>query len=541
MKIKKDFKYKSVFASKITKISNAEIKQYISTAGLEKLTPLLPKDIRIEDNPDLIGIVANAARVNIKNLNGDTITNKTAVAVAKNFVWKYVDADHKRSKILGVICNYGFSEVNSNKILTEEEVLKTEEPVNISLALLLWKIPLSDEFVELLEESCDESSDLYGNYSLSWEILFNDYDIAVGPNEVSKAKIVTDKEEKEKLKDKLQANGGTGKDGDNYVYRVIKGESENDFCLPSGVGIVESPAGRVKGLYIVNSNEANDKTSTCSSNTSSNNIELKFNCQSQEKEKTEGSLKTGVNNEDNKNNNSIKIMKINKISDITDESLKTMTANVIHDFLVESIKEGSKEYVEEKNKIEKTLSEVKANAEKEKAEKEENIKKLKEVTEKLNKIEAEIAEKKQQEAFNIRMEALDKEYDLSNEENKEFRAIIAKKIANLSDEDYKKFEEEAKVLYKEKSVAYKNEIKKKLEEAEAAKKAKEEKELKESKASTEEDKTNKEKVIDNAIDNANGTDGKIANAASAAPKNMKEKYAKAFADDQFEFVSRKGH
>jgi hypothetical protein len=655
------FKYKTIFASKITKISNPEMETYLSTASLEKLKSLMPKNVDLDKNPDLIGLVANAAVSGKKNLNGDSIANKDAVAIAKNFVWKFVDIEHKHLLVKGVICNYGFSKFGTNEIMTEEEVLKSEEPVNISLAFLLWKMTLNDDFIELLEECTDETSSSYGGLSLSWELLFNNYDIAVGSSEVSKARIVTDEKEKSELKPHLKCKGGAGRNEEGFIYRVVALKDKDDFLIPSGVGIVEDPAGNVKGLYVVENNEKEEKekaessinvneklatvdaTFAVSASDLANAIqrvgssaqdagvsldeliaiislaqqttnrggdiignslktiftriqraevldqlqslgvsakdlegnplpaakifgnlartynELKEPQKSQICELIGGVLQANILkqmfggevlglkdealnkiSQDSKNlsvtnDTRIQYMKIKSIKDITNEMLKTADASVIHDFLEDSIRQANESWKEEKGKLDKNIEDTKALASKAEADRVKAEEILQKTQEKLQAIEASIAEKQQQEAFNLRMEALNKDYSLNSDENKEFRAIIAKEIFGLSDEDYKVWGEKAKVLYKEKSVAYKQEIENKLAEAQAKVKP-EEKKKEEIKASVNEEE---KKETEKALENAEQSKAALPNSSSPAKQTMKEKYAKAFAEDQIEIVSRK--
>ena len=195
----KEFKYKSTFAGNIIKISNDEVDKYISKAGLEKLKPLLPEDVDLSKNPDFIAVVLNAAVAGRVNANGDAITNETAINTARNFVNKYVNIEHNRDRVKGVIINYGFSKFGSNDLLTEEEARSSTDPFNISLAVLLWKLTLGDKFVELLEESVDPTSSNYQKVNASWELLFSDFDIGVGTKNINESKIVTAEKEKKEL------------------------------------------------------------------------------------------------------------------------------------------------------------------------------------------------------------------------------------------------------------------------------------------------------------------------------------------------------
>src|SRR5690348_2368292 len=99
------FKYKSIFASPISKVGNVELDRYLSVANLQNLKSLMPKEIDLQNNPDLIGICLNAAVANRVNKNGDCITNETATKLAKTFLWKFCDSSHNRNRLVGTICN----------------------------------------------------------------------------------------------------------------------------------------------------------------------------------------------------------------------------------------------------------------------------------------------------------------------------------------------------------------------------------------------------------------------------------------------------
>ena len=300
MKTEKDFKYKTSFASRIQKISNTELDKYISLAGLEQLKDLMPNSVKLNGNPDLIGIALNCAVANKVNLNGDSITNETATKIVDNFIHKFVDSSHNRTRIIGCIVNSGFSTFGSNKLVSKEDVIKTNDPINISLACLLWKATLNDEFIKLLEESVDETSANYGRLSGSWELYFNEYDIAIGPSRnLSEAQIINE-EEKDKFEPYLQASGGNGKKDDKFVYRIIKGE----MLIPGGIGLVEFPAAAVKGLNIIN----NDKNIEETNKSNSNITDISQNQNN-----------SVIENDNLKNKEINKAMTIKTIKELTDE------------------------------------------------------------------------------------------------------------------------------------------------------------------------------------------------------------------------------
>lgn len=246
----KDFLYKTTFAS-IPKIisSDEENNKQLALASLEPLRGLVPPNIDFDANADAVFCTANAALANFVNKNGDSIDNTSAVQIYKNFIHKFCDLEHKRDKIIGSIINAGFSSFGDNTLLTEEDVLNTHAPVNISLAMVVWRV-LNEDFADRLIESSDETSLSYNKVSLSWELGFHSYQILLGSKNLSEAEIITDEKQIKEFSKYLQVNRGTGYTKDKIpVYRKIVGD-----MYPLGVGMVARPAANVSGVLVVDNN-----------------------------------------------------------------------------------------------------------------------------------------------------------------------------------------------------------------------------------------------------------------------------------------------
>ena len=71
----------------------------ISKASIESLRPLIPSNINLDKNIDLLAVAFNAAVVNKFNKNGDGIDSETAVAVKDYFVHKPTNIEHDRDRI----------------------------------------------------------------------------------------------------------------------------------------------------------------------------------------------------------------------------------------------------------------------------------------------------------------------------------------------------------------------------------------------------------------------------------------------------------
>ena len=422
----KNFKYHTSFSSTITRVHNADLDKYISLAGLEKLKPLMPANVNLDKNMDLIGIVANAAVAGRMNANGDSITNETAVAIAQNFINKYVDASHNREKVIGMICNYGFSKFGDSSILSNDDIQTFTDPFNISLALLLWKPVLSDEFIDLLEKTADPTSDQVNSLSLSWELFFNDYDIAVGSKNISEAKIVTDQKEKDKLESFLLSTGGKGKDKQDYIYRVIKPE----FLIPAGVGIVGNPAADVKGLEIIENEPLDNKDDTESAK-HKNEASISL---SDKKDVIETDLQDKLPKTQD--------MKITKLEDITPDFLKSAEASAtIIEFVQSKLHEAN-----EKWKTEQGLKE-KADTDKKTTETE-----LATVQANLKTIQDQINKKQAEEVFAQRMTYFDETYELEADDRK----IIGEDVKGLDDAAFTKLQDKYGILLKAKKKGLKD-------------------------------------------------------------------------------------
>ncbi|NBW29358.1 hypothetical protein EBR37_03180, partial [bacterium] len=238
-------------------------------------------------------------------------------------------------------------------------------------------------------------------------------------------------------------------------------------------------------------------------------------------------------------------MKITKIEEITDSLLSQVTASSVVDFIAEEIKKVSDQFVTEKAEKDNAVKAATEKYEAAFAEQEVLKKQLAEVNEKLSAIQAEQESKAKQEAFTLRMAALDEEFELSDED----RQVLAADIKDLDEEAFSAYKNKMSILMKEKNKAAKKaaqekmskqDIKKDLEEDVKDKGVDENKEdktgkmVKASVESTSEISTTQE-VVEQAVDNGSKASTEIPNSAPAAEPTVQEKYAKAFSLDGFEF------
>jgi hypothetical protein len=110
------YKYTTTFDNVICASSQIQDSE-ISQASIESLRSLIPNDIDLNRNIDLIGVAFNAAVVNKFNKNGDGIDSETAVAVKDYFVHKPANIEHDRDRIVGHIVSAGFSKYGEDSEL----------------------------------------------------------------------------------------------------------------------------------------------------------------------------------------------------------------------------------------------------------------------------------------------------------------------------------------------------------------------------------------------------------------------------------------
>jgi len=469
-------------------------------ASLVDIGEFVP-ELDTKKNIDLLPIAFNACVVNRANKNGDVIGAATALDIYENFINKPINVEHSRDRVIGTILTASFSEFGTDKLLTAEQAKEMNGPFNITLGGVVWKV-VNSQLADIIENSNDPTSEDYQKVSASWELGFSDYDIAVcqgGEKNIENAEIVSEPEKVAELRDALRAFGGSGalEDG-RCVYRRVTKQ-----VIPLGIGLTETPAADVKGVAVrKEENIAEEK----------------------EVEASENLENTSLSQDNNVNNNKKLVMKIESLKDINSESLKTLEASAVHEFIQEEVRKASEDFalkqkektqalesVEEQNK---TLTEDQSKLKEE----------LETVRTGLKELEAEKAAKDAQDKFNERMAAFDEEYELTEED----REVIAKDVKDLEEEDFASYQEKMKVLLKAKD-------KKALAEAKAEAEAEEEeKTAKEATASEEETKDSQEEIVDEAIDNAEVEDSAVAATTDAEEPTVYEKYKNAFDIEHFD-------
>ena len=477
----KEFPFQTIFSSEIKTLHSEEFDLNLALASLEQIGEFVP-DIDTDKDIDLLPIAFNACVANRVNRNGDVVDTPTAIAIYKNFINKPINIEHNRERVIGAILKSGFSEFGTDKPLSEEEVSKMDGPFNITLGGVLWKI-VNPRISKLVENSSDPSSEDYLSISASWELGFSNYNLVLlenGEKNISQAEIISDPESIEKYKGYLKAFGGKGSiENGKKIYRKII-----DKVVPLGVGLTETPAADVKGVLTLKETE----------NITLDNKDIKGSSQNKQN--------TVLNN---------KIMKIQNISDITDESLKEVTASAVTDFISEEIKKASDVFEAEKSKAEDL---AKASAEKfDVLSKEHEA--LKAEYEKLSaslaELQAEDQARAKQELFNVRMSEFDSEFDLSEQE----REVIASEISDLDEEAFAAYKKKMGVFLKKKMAEKeKGQVMASVQAAEVAEVA---------------------EIVEAAVDSATVEEANIPNSSTIS-ESVLDKYKKAFASDGFDIL-----
>lgn len=500
------FKYKTSFSSSIIASGEVDSPQInISKASIDSLKDIIPNDVDLEKNIDLLAVAFNAAVVNKFNRNGDGINSKSAISIIDQFKHKPTNIEHQKQKVVGHIVSASLSDFKTSEILRAEDLEDSNEPFNIALASLIYKT-VNPQFANLVEESVDPESELYHQVSASWEIGFNDFVLAVGSDNLNEAELIEDEGQIEELKGYLKALGGDGKMKDGSpVNRLIVGE-----ILPLGIGFTSNPAAEVEGLTVGLKMEKEEKQEKTKKNISQIHISNVINKKS-----------TIMDNNEILNNLVSALEEQTSSKKFSEEAVATVS-KIIND----AILQRNNSFVEEKEKLENEKAEL-AKAAEETAEK---VNQLQEELASATKRVAEMEQsQKQQEAiarFDSRMSIVEEIYEL----NDESRKVVAEELKDLdgSEESFATFQEKLQVVLKHQDKKFiaqqQEEFNSKLAEAV-------EKRLEELKS----DSKSVEEVVEEAIENVETEEVEaIANnnaESSEKELSLSEKFKKAFSED----------
>jgi len=499
------FKYTTNFSNIILASGDIDSPDLnISKASLDSLKTIIPSDVDLEKNMDLLAVAFNGAVVNSFNKNGDGIDAKSAVRILDQFKHKPTNIEHQKQKVVGHIVSAGFSSFMDNELLSPEEVEDMDEPFNIALASLIYRT-VNPQFANLVEQSVDPESEFYHQVSASWEIGFNDFVLAVGSNDLKNAEIINDENMIDELKGNLKALGGEGKMKDGSpIHRLIVGE-----IFPLGIGFTSNPAANVKGLTVSSKTEQAPTTEKKEKNISQN-------------------INSDVNNKKSiiMDNNEILNNLVSALEEkVSEKKFSEEAVATVSKIINDAILERNESFVQEKEQLETEKAELAKAAE----QNAEEVKKLREeltaATDRVTELEQ---QHKQQEAvarFDARMSVIEDAYELDEESRK----VVAHELKDLdeSEEAFASFQEKLQVVLKHQNKEF---IAKQEEEFNAKLAEAVEKRLAELKSSD----SSEEEVVEEAMDKVEAEEEVVANnnaESSEQELSLKQKFEKAFSED----------
>ena len=432
------------FEGKIREIKEEEFEAFGLSEGsiAEAAQSLLPEDFDPEQNIDVLPVVFNLAKVNEFNKNGDGIDSKTALAAVKRFINKPINIEHKKDKIVGHMINASFStrefDFKNNDI---ESYADKTEPYYINAAGLIYK-QIYPKLADAIMEASDDNDESYQSISASWELAFKEYEVAYGSNILEDSKVLTGSEKEDK-KQYLKGLGGKGQDDDGKpVNRLIVGET-----YPLGAALTRNPAAAVKGIYSDEPKEEKMESEKISLNSNKNVNADKF--------------KFIFNNMDKEQFDEL-MAKVGEsvASVVKQESEASTIGEIMRDALTdhsESWKSKVELEREAKAKAEADLSEVKEA--------------LDTTKEELETLKAEAEAKATADLFNDRMNFIDNDYDLNEQELELVTAEV--KGLESTEEAFEAYKGKLQVIFAHKLKANieakEAEIKARIEEAVASK------------------------------------------------------------------------
>ena len=491
-------KYSTIFSSEIKPIVSEERDKYLALASAIEIAQFVP-EIDTDKQVDLLPIAFNAFVANRVNRNGDVVDTETALSFYKDFKNKPINIEHNRDKVIGTILTAGFSEFGTDKALTEEEVPELEGPFNVTLGGVIWRV-VNERVASLIEDSADPSSEEYMKVSASWELGFADYNLVLlegNDKNIENGTTIENEVEIKALEDNLKALGGDGKTKDGkFVYRKVIGN-----VVPLGIGLTESPAADVKGVSTADTDEELEAQELIEENT--------FAEDNKTSQKQENNVI--IQNEE-------QIMKIESIKDITNESLKELSASAVSDFIESELKEASERFSAEQIKAEEALKDAQEKIASVSADSDKIRAELDSVTEKLGSLEVEKTEREAEALFNQRMASLDESFVLEDED----RQVLAEQVKSLDEEGWESFSKRMNVLLREKS----REV--------LAKKEEEQKSAEVEEKSAEESKASGDDVVEDAIDRGEEDSEVVPASTQASEASTYDKYKDAFSVEQFD-------
>lgn len=384
----------------------------------------IPEDVLNEENFDVLITVLHAGFVNKLNANDEGISASTAAKIAKKFRFKPQNLEHSKKEVVGVTLDYAWAD-ESGKILeiSDDEVAKSEEVLSLVLIGAVWKY-VNPKLAQSLFAAAQEGPQQH-SIGASWEIVFDNYVILKGSRTIhgEGAEIISDPDEIKRLKPHLKKFKGTGfdpKDG-KMIGRIIHDE-KTENVLPVAIGYTLNPASNFKGIEVVDFTTEKDPEEVEYSKAKTSFLEKSAASICVKQKKQEENTKNVVIP------NNIKfVMKIKELKQLIDLLPEESRASA-SEFVSEQLKIKAEEFEQQLGKKDKELSEAT-----------EQLGKLQTsvqtLTQELDQIKEESKAREAQEKFDLRMGAIDDEFQLSEDD----QALVASEIKGLNDESYDKW------------------------------------------------------------------------------------------------------
>tara|TARA_Y100000593_G_scaffold11873_1_gene21630 strand:- start:7758 stop:9383 length:1626 start_codon:yes stop_codon:yes gene_type:complete len=507
----------------------------ISEASLDHLRPLIPPEVDLSKNIDLLGVAFNAAVVNKFNKNGDGIDTATALEIKDYFINKPTNIEHQKEKVVGHIISSSFSDHKTSELISPEEAQDITAPFNIALGALVYKV-VNPAFAKMLENT-DEGEEFHNIISASWEIGFNDYYIALGSDDLSEAEVVTDKNQISELSKYLKAYDGEGKmDDGTLVHRLVVGE-----IYPLGIGFTSNPAAEVEGVLVENERPIKVKMDQEDAVTQEK-IEIQNRDFYTKNKKMKKNSSLSGENDVNKSNTLIMDTQdlLKQIEGLLSEKVGESqhfeeTVASVSKVMMDAIKEKDEQWRQAKADKENAEVEAKERHDALSGEMEELKEKLVATEKQLGELAEEKRLREAKDRFNSRMAAVTEAFELNDEDLR----IVASELSELeaADEAFTQYQERISVMWQHKTKAYLNEQEElfnaRLEE-EVNKRLST---LSESTASTAEAEEQEaveevlEEVLENVEEEASAALTNNNEAAAAEEPTLREKFNQAFSKE----------
>jgi hypothetical protein len=501
---------RTTFESEIISASSWKDSE-ISRASLEGLRGLIPEEVDLQKNPDLISIAFNGSVANLCNKNDDCVGTAESIILAQTAFHKSLNLEHKSEKIIGHLITSGFSTFGDNKILTEDEAREMVEPFNVSFGAVVYR-KIYPELGNLIMSSTDPKHKFYKKISSSFEVAFNEFHIAIGSDKLHEAEIVSDPKKIAELRKYLRKYGGSGQTPQGEkIYRKIIGAN----ILTVAHALVSRPAASVSGLIADNGKQKSTATISLFAPKEKKCVII---------DKTPNLLLKNMDIEE-----TIQEMAASVKALVSENKNEEAVASV-RKTIESAIKEANKEFIMERDKArcdreasEAKLTELYAQVEKMSTQ-------MSNAERKMYEIEEQSRAAKTMIRYNERMAAMQDEYEMDEEDC----AVVASELKTLEvkdeddkDETFAAFKDKMGKLWKHKNKTAKATYQKELDDKINAEVTKKLAEL--STASTV--KTGEEgKTVDKALEDAKATEEKSVtnnNENIGTEKTLAERFGSA--------------